>query len=324
MLVKSSNLKPKTLTGLEMTCIAKFKFFPAFLLFVVCTTAIAEVAPIGLHLLEGATYKWISVNEGGTEKALEKQYTKIVTPLEMTVLKRVADATLVELKYGKSEIAAPLNNLQLQKLIDDFYAITQSLKFRIVLNEYGQIEDLQNFEEIKSVVLGILDKLDESSKASEAVKQKAREMFNSKEVVASSLLREVPLLFFAAASTPDTKTPLQFETEMPNPFGGAPIKASGVTTFSRLAGNKKLLKIEKRQRLNPDSVREMVVQLNTKKMTKIQESDMKRQMKSLDIQDSIVATVDTTTGLSNEVRFTRITIVEGTKKVDSRSFSRSQ
>lgn len=281
----------------------------------------AQSTPVGLRLEEGAIYRWVSVNERTIESPKGKQSSKATTPLSLVVVKRTSEASLVELQYGKSELLSSAENPEIQKFLNVVQEIVQSLKFRIVVGNGGEILDVQNFDEVQSAVSELINKLTESARLPEQVKTQMQSMFSSKQAIVGVLLKDIPLLFVGASADLNAKTPVKYDTELPNPLGGAPFKASGITAVSRPANSSKTFRLETRQAVNPASVRQMVTQMAPGKMTKIEEQNLKRQLSEMDIQDHLVATVAINTGLSNNVRFVRATTVSDTKRVDIREFA---
>jgi hypothetical protein len=283
----------------------------------------AEPVVLGLQLQEGATYNWVSVNERATDSAKGKQSSKATTPFSLQVLRASKDAFLLELGYGKSELAMPAENPEAQRMLSDLQEIVQSLKFRVVVDNRGQILDLQNFEEVQAAVKNLIDKLAASTKNGlpEQVKAQLQAMFSTKQAIVGAMLKDLPLLFVGASADPNAKAPIRFESEMPNPFGGAPFKTSGVTTVSRLPESKHTLKLETRQSVKAESVAQLISQMAQGKMSKVDEENMRKQLKGMSIKDSLKATVDLNTGLSSQVRFVRTTTLQDTKRVDTKEFS---
>ncbi len=293
-----------------------------FALGLLCTSQVyAESTPLGLRLEDGATYRWVSVNERTTESPKGKQSSKVTTPFSLSVLKRTKEAFVVELKYGKSELLSSAESPEIQKFLSVVQEIVQSLKFRIVVGNEGEILDVQNFDEVQSVVSELINKLAESTKLPEQMKTQMQSMFSSKQAIVGVLLKDIPLLFVGASADINAKTPINYDTELPNPLGGAPFKASGITTISRIANSSNTFRLETRQTVDPESVRQIVAQLVPGKMNKIEEQNLKQQLSGMNIQDYLVSTVAIKTGLSKNVRFVRATTVNDTKRVDIREFA---
>lgn len=283
----------------------------------------AEPVVLGLRLQEGAAYNWVSVNERASDSAKGKQASKATTPVSLLVLKASKDTFLVELGYGKSELAMPAENPEALRFLNDVQEIVQSLKFRVIVDNRGQILDLQNFEEVQVAVKNLIDKLAASAKNGlpEQVRTQLQAMFSTKQAIVGAMLKDLPLLFVGASANPNAKAPVKFESEMANPFGGAPFRTSGVTTVSRRPDNKSILLLETFQSVKAESVAQLISQLAQGKMSKSDEENMRKQLHGMTIKDNLKATVDLNTGLSSNVRFVRTTTLQDTKRVDSREFS---
>ena len=283
----------------------------------------AEPVVLGLRLQEGATYNWVSVNERASDSAKGRQSSKATTPVSLLVLKASKDAFLLELGYGKSELAMPTESPEALRFLNDVQEIVQSLKFRVVVDNRGQILDLQNFEEVQVAVKGLIDKLAASAKNGlpEQVKTQLQAMFSTKQAIVGAMLKDLPLLFVGATADPNANGPRKFESEMVNPFGGAPFKTSGVTTVSKRPDNKSTLQLETLQSVKAESVAQLVSQMAQGKMSKSDEENMRKQLNGMSIKDNLKATVDLNTGLSSHVRFVRTTTLQDTKRVDIREFS---
>lgn len=283
----------------------------------------AEPAALGLRLQEGATYQWVSVNERANESSTGKQASKSTTPLSLTVLKATKEAFLVELRYGKSELSMSAERPEVQRFLNDAQDIVQSLKFKVIIDKQGQILDLQNFEEVQAVVKKLIDQLANSLKDGlpEQVRSQLQGMFSSRQVIVGVLLKDVPLLFVGAGADPNARTPVRFESEMPNPFGGEPFKATGVTSISSLPGSPNAFQLETRQSVKAESVAQMIAQMAQGKMSKTDEENMRKQLSGMNIQDHLRASIDLNTGLSSKVRFVRTTSLQDKKRIDAREFS---
>lgn len=295
------------------------------LVFVVSGLAQANAEPValGLRLEEGVVYNWLSVNERVTDSAKGKQSSKATTPLSLRVLKAAEGTFLLELGYGRSELVMPADDPAARRFLSDVQEIVQSLKFRIVVDNRGQIVDLQNFEEVQLAVRSLIDRLSASAGSAlpDPVKNQLQAMFSTKQAIVGAMLKDLPLLFVGAAADTNARAPHRFESEMANPFGGAPFKASGVTTVSRLPGNKNVLRLDTVQSVKAESVAQMISRMTQGTMSKIDEQNMKKQLEGMAIKDSLKATVDIATGLSGHVRFVRTTTLQGARRVDSREFS---
>lgn len=280
----------------------------------------AEPVALGLRLQEGAAYNWLSVNERVTDSAKGKQSSRVTTPLSLLVLKAGDEAFLLEFGYGRSELAMPAENPEARRFMADVQEIVQSLKFRVVVDGRGQIQDLQNFEEVQLAARSLIDRLAASAGPAlpEAVKNQLQAMFSTKQAIVGAMLKDIPLLFVGAAADPNAKVPHKFESEMANPFGGAPFKVSGVTTVSRLPDNKNVLRVDTEQSVKAESLAQMISRMT---QGKVDEQSIKKQLKGMAINDSLKATVDIDTGLSSHVRFVRTATLQGTRRVDSREFS---
>ena len=285
------------------------------------THAQAEPSPLGLRLEEGASYQWMTVSERHTDSPKGQQRSTTTTPISLSVLKQMPDATLVALKYGKSELSSSPEHPEMQRFLGAMEEINRTLKFQILVGKNGEIQDLQNYDEIQAATGELLNKLAETSKLPAAAMPQLQAMLNSKPAVMAAFLKDVPLLFIGASINPDAEAPAKFETALPNPLGGPALKASGTAKISRPATDTGSFKLETELTTDPESISNAIAQMTSDKMSPAELQNMKQQLANMTIQDQLVANIALSTGLSNQVRFVRTTRIGDTKRIDVRTLS---
>ena len=181
----------------------------------------AEPVALACDFRRGPPTSGFRSNERASESSTGKQASRSITPLSLTVLKATKEAFLVELRYGKSELSMSAERPEVQRFLKDAQEIVQSLKFRVVIDKQGQIQDLQTLKRFR--------RQSESSSTSSRIPSRMPARAGKKpvagnvqfrQVIVGVLLKDVPLLFVGAGADPNARTPVRFDSEMSNPFGG--------------------------------------------------------------------------------------------------------
>lgn len=105
-------------------------------------------------------------------------------------------------------------------------------------SELGDFLEIVNWEEISGVMTSTFDKIlnlsskdDDSKEMLNRILQPIKQIYSSKEGIESLVLKEIQYFHFPMGLEYDITVPIEYEEEIPNMFGGKPIKANGIVHF---------------------------------------------------------------------------------------------
>lgn len=176
-----------------------------------------------------------------------------------------------------------------EKLMDKFlkYKLTE-IKYKT--SEVGAFIEILNWKEVGGLMNNMLDDVvevlgenDKSKRASlkEAL-QPFKQIYSSKEGVEQLVLKELQYFHFPMGVEFEIAEPLFYDEELPNMFGGNPIKAKAKLYFEKVDFDENFCVLKQEMSLNPEDTKELIKQLFTK--MKLDEKAMENAFKNSTIQ----------------------------------------
>lgn len=297
------------------------------------TPALAATIDIKPGIRVGDRYGWDYRKE--TEQQSQGTVTKkgeSVTPVTAKVIEASATGYVLEWQYGDTRFldaaqAKVMARQDMQWVTD----LSKALRFELQLAPDGQFVQLRNYEQLKpsidrmieQVIATVAKERQASPAEMQQVGEMMRGMFATRERVETLLLKDVRLLLFPFGMSLDSKAPLNYQTALPNPFGGESLTAEGKISLASLNAKSGLATITIDQKLSPDSVPKILNALVQKLGDKRPPPEELSRLEA-DITDTSGYTVDLKSGFANKVEFTRTTRLPGGQRIDRISFSRTR
>ncbi|CAM3616684.1 hypothetical protein FLGE108171_06360 [Flavobacterium gelidilacus] len=107
-------------------------------------------------------------------------------------------------------------------------------------SETGVFQEIVNWKEVSKLYKNIFDDIiksyakDEKGKEIKEALKPFQDIYNSKEGIEQLILKEIQYFHFPMGLEFDTKEIIEFEEEIPNMFGGNPIKANAKLFFEKV------------------------------------------------------------------------------------------
>ncbi len=155
-----------------------------------------------------------------------------------------------------------------EKLLDKFskYKLTE-IKYKT--SEVGDFIEILNWKEVGEIMNSMFDDIveilgEKDRKQQEAMKialQPFKQVFSSKQGIEQVVLKELQYFHFPMGLEYDITEPLIYEDELPNMFGGKPIKADAKLYFEDVDFEESFCTVKQEMSLDPHSTKEMLKQL---------------------------------------------------------------
>lgn len=184
----------------------------------------------------------------------------------------------------------------------------------------GEFIELMNWEQVRDAYSRMMElslpKTGDSTAA--AVIQSAKEMFNSREMVETSMIREIRL-FHTPLGYKFTPTEAGTRTEIANPFGGDPFPAIQTTHISGLDPKKDSFTLDFNLRVDKANTKSIIDSL-FKKMNIPEDQEMqtgREKFARFDMQDISEYNFIRSSGWISRLYFKRTIVIAGMTQYDS-------
>lgn len=189
------------------------------------------------------TISWIYENDlGSTYEIPEK------------LMSRFAKYKLTEIKYKTSEVG----------------------EFLEILN-WKEVSEMMNnmFDDVVEVIGdGDKNRINKLEKALEPIKK----VYSSKQGIEQIILKELNYIHFPMGVQFDITEPFTYEEELPNMFGGAPIKANSKITFESVDFDEGFCVMKQEMTLDPENTKSLLMEMFSK--MKLNEKELKEAFKT--------------------------------------------
>ena len=296
----------------------------AFLFAFPSPQARAEAEPGKLSLSKGQTLKWnLRKWKRTTQQGTPTTEGESTTPVTLRVLDTTPDGYAVELQHGRTKIAGLTAEAEQALEAQGFLTALDGVQVKVALSADGAFGDILNFEEARAAALKVIELVGKSRGGAGGSDSSAflEQVFSSKEGLANMFLKDVPILTMAAAFDPTTGEPMEYETELPNMFGGAPLKARG-RVIAKTAEAKGTAEFDVEQEVDKDTFIAMMTDMGNKANTPIPAGELETLMKDGGIKDTMRFVVDLSTGVADFASVKRVTNIQGGGREDLTEFTR--
>jgi hypothetical protein len=198
--------------------------------------------------------------------------------------------------------------------------VYEGMKMVFKTSQVGAFLELSNWQEVKDAYIKMMEislpeKLDS---AAQAAIDKSKELFNSKEMVEASLIREIQI-FHSNYGYKFTKSEIKAETELANPFADEPLPAIQTFRISELNPGQDYFKLIIEQEIDKKGATKFFENF-LKKMkfdNSTIESETKKMLSSFEIKDHSEYQFILSTGWLRKIDFTRSAKNAETNQIDS-------
>jgi hypothetical protein len=204
-----------------------------------------------------------------------------------------------------------------EKLLDRFskYKITE-IKYKT--SEVGDLIEILNWEEVGETmnsmfddIIEVLGNKDEKKKdALKTAMQPFKQIYSSKQGVEQLVLKELQYFHFPMGLEYDITEPLLYDEELPNMFGGKPIKAKAKLYFENVDFEESFCVVKQEMSLDPNDTKEILKQVF--KQMKLGDKGMKKALKTavFQIEDRNVYEYYYNPGIPHRIETVRETIID--------------
>lgn len=176
-----------------------------------------------------------------------------------------------------------------KELISKFskYKLTE-IKYKT--SELGDLLEIINWQEVGEIMNNMFDDLievlgendEEKTNALNLAMQPFKQAYSAKEGVESLVLKEIQYFHFPMGLKYDITEPITYEDELPNMFGGEPIKADAKLYFENVDFEEGFCVLKQEMHLNEDDTKKMLKQLFFQ--MQIDEKGMKNALKTATVK----------------------------------------
>lgn len=172
-----------------------------------------------------------------------------------------------------------------EKLMSRFakYKLTE-IKYKT--SEVGEFLEILNWKEVSEMMNNMFDDVVEvigdgdknrTSKLEKAL-EPIKKVYSSKQGIEQIILKELNYIHFPMGVQFDITEPFTYEEELPNMFGGAPIKANSKITFESVDFDEGFCVMKQEMTLDPENTKSLLMEMFSK--MKLNEKELKEAFKT--------------------------------------------
>lgn len=277
----------------------------------------AETMRLALDKGQVFTWEWKIVRSTETE-GKPKQLGESATPVTLRVLDRTKDGYLLEIQNGRTVFDPTLQqSMAGDPAMAELLKFLETLKVQFLVTKDGEIGDIVNFDDVKAAGRKIIDTGAQNGVGDRAVLLRMFEQLaGSKDSLSALVLKDTGLMFYGTNIDPRMKEPIDFETELPNVFGGRPLKATGRLTLKRIDRKNKTAEFQVAQEVDKDSFIQMMKDLAAKTGKAPPKDTFENMMRGGSIRDAINVAINLDSGLATHAKRVRTSVFGNTVRVD--------
>lgn len=241
------------------------------------------------------------------EKAVDGQSTrsgKTETHVTLEVLKADRDGYLVGWTTGDTTFEVPAPS---ESLLRQVVGLMKGLQIVLQINQQGTITGVQNWNELRSETVKVLDALltktrtlpqqDGDYTALSNLRTQWDSLFATKEQVERLCTRDAQMYFLALGRAYRSEKPHVYEDQLPNPLGGEPFPAHATITLTAFNEQSKQAALTWSHIADPQHaariVQSMIKDLASKRGKSVPDDTVAQ---AIAIDDTAEITVDVRTG----------------------------
>lgn len=204
-----------------------------------------------------------------------------------------------------------------EELLDKFskYKLTE-IKYKT--SEVGEFLEILNWKEVGEIMNSMFDDIidilgEKDEKKQDALKmtmQPFKQIYSSKQGVEQLVLKELQYFHFPMGLEYDITEPLLYDEELPNLFGGKPIKAKAKLYFENVDFEASFCVVKQEMSLDPNDTMEMLKQVF--EQMNLGDKGMKKALKTaiLEVKDRNIYEYYYNPGIPHRIETVRETIID--------------
>lgn len=214
------------------------------------------------------TYEKLKIKENDTISKESLSYD-----VDVVVIDSTANSYTIEWNYKNHETSNP--DLTFQKLM----GATDGLKVRFKTDEMGMFQEILNLNEVQDYVKKTFDKLEKSldstPKETELFFNNMKNMFTSKEVIESLILRDIQAFHTFHGGQYTLGEVVESQIEIDNVFGGKPFLADITLTLEDIDLEEDNYVLKYYQHVDPEQLKTVVEDVSKQLSENVYEEDKK-------------------------------------------------
>lgn len=183
----------------------------------------------------------------------------IIYDATFTVLDSTATSYKIKWSY-KIDIAKSFN---LPSSIESAISKVKDMDIIYTTSEVGDFTGVENWEEISKKMKEMSSELmklfpDDKDSEIKKVMQQLLDVYNSKEGIETYLAKDIQMFHYPFGAEFNTEEEFVYEEELPNPFGGKPIKAISTLYFDEVDEENSRCVFYRNMSIDPKDTKELV------------------------------------------------------------------
>lgn len=170
------------------------------------------------------------------EKLIKETKNEYIT--SFTVIDSTANSYTISWKY-ENDLG---NTFKLPKKLINKFSKYKFTEIKYKTSEVGEFKEIINWEEVSEIMLQMIDDIalvlakdnDKLKKTLNNTLGAFKKIYSSKQGIEQIVLKELQYFHFPLGYEFETNKALEYEDELPNMFGGKPIKAKGKLQFESI------------------------------------------------------------------------------------------
>ncbi|WP_159038438.1 hypothetical protein [Brumimicrobium mesophilum] len=186
-----------------------------------------------------------------------------------------------------------INSYDIPENLMDRFSKYETVAIKYKTSEVGDIIEVINWKEVSDIMISMFDDMIEILGENDEVKKEAlrsaldpfKQAYSSKDGVEQLALKELQYFHFPLGVEFDITEPLFYEEELPNMFGGKPIKAKSKIYFENVDFENDFCVLKQEMNLDPKDTKQIIQQVF--KQMNLNDKEMKNALKTsvLEIND---------------------------------------
>ncbi|MBR9757877.1 MAG: hypothetical protein GYB39_07320 [Algicola sp.] len=210
------------------------------------------------------------------------------------------------------------NTYQIPEKLVDKFAKYQITEIEYKTSEVGDLIEILNWKEVGETMNNMFDDIievlgEKDEKKKETLKttmQPFKQIYSSKQGVEQLVLKELQYFHFPMGVEFDITEPIFYDEELPNMFGGKPIKAKAKLYFENVDFEESFCVVKQDMSLDPDDTRDILKQV-FKKMD-LDKKGLKKALKTavFEINDKNTYEYYYNPGVPHKIEAIRETVID--------------
>jgi hypothetical protein len=285
----------------------------------------ARAEPIALKLKQGQVFTWTyKIRNTVLQDGKAPNGGESATPYTMRVLEAGADDYVVEFQQGQTQFDAAHAAASADPALKEIMSLMVRLKIRVALSNRGELGKIQNVEEVKAAGQEIIGRAVSMrpSQHEQELKKFLENMLASEESLRATFLKNTRSLFSCVDLDPADGAPSTTDTELPNAFGGDPLKGTRTTTVKHSPSRSDVAEATMVQNVDKESFIRMMNDLVVKATGKpAPKGAFEGIFADGGIKDEMHFTCDLSTGLAEVAALKRTMNVPGRRQENEEEFT---